>query len=105
MMIQCCSWFHGQRNSCPEDVSVDTMRFPGATYKGRLRPRRERCSRLLSNLDLSYVSSIYTFGNYPGETQRIRLPHETLSLSNANCIDVSVVFASAMENLGMQPWL
>jgi hypothetical protein len=52
---------------------------------------------------ISYVSSIYTFGNYPGETQRIRLPRETLELSNANCIDVSVAFASALENLGMKP--
>src|SRR5579864_173917 len=52
---------------------------------------------------ISYVSSIYTFGNFPGETERIRLPRETLELSNANCIDVSVAFASAMENLGMQP--
>jgi hypothetical protein len=52
---------------------------------------------------ISYVSSIYTFGNFPGETQRIRLPRETLELSNANCIDVSVAFAAAMENLGMQP--
>jgi len=52
---------------------------------------------------ISYVSSIYTFGNYPDETQRIRLPRETLELSNANCIDVSVAFASALENLGMKP--
>jgi hypothetical protein len=52
---------------------------------------------------ISYVSSIYTFGNYPDEAQRIRLPRETLALRNANCIDVSVAFASAMENLDMQP--
>ena len=52
---------------------------------------------------ISYVSSIYTFGNYAGETERIRLPRETLELSNANCIDVSVAFASAVENLGMKP--
>jgi hypothetical protein len=52
---------------------------------------------------LSYVSSIYTFGDYVGEAQRIRLPSETLSLHNANCIDVSVAFASAMENLGLRP--
>ncbi len=54
---------------------------------------------------LSYVSSIFTFGNLTGEAQRIRLPKETLGLSTANCIDVSVVFASAMENLGMAPVL
>ena len=52
---------------------------------------------------VSYVDSIFTFGNYTGEAQRVRLPRETLSLSSANCIDVSVAFASAMENLGMMP--
>jgi hypothetical protein len=52
---------------------------------------------------ISYVDSIFTFGNYTGEAQRVRLPRETLSLSSANCIDVSVAFASAMENLGMMP--
>jgi len=52
---------------------------------------------------VSYVDSIFIFGNYTGEAQRVRLPRETLSLSSANCIDVSVAFASAMENLGMMP--
>lgn len=62
-------------------------------------PRRRPSSRRYG----SYVSSIFTFGNYAGEAQRIRLPKETLSLNNANCMDVSVAFASAMENLGMEP--
>jgi len=52
---------------------------------------------------VSYVDSIFTFGNFTGDAQRIRMPRETLSLSSANCIDVSVAFASAMENLGMMP--
>jgi hypothetical protein len=52
---------------------------------------------------ISYVSSIFTFGNFAGDAQRIRLPRETLQLRSANCIDVSVAFAAAMENLGMHP--
>jgi hypothetical protein len=53
---------------------------------------------------LSYVTSIFTFGEQgSGWAQRIRLPRETLSLRSANCIDVSIAFASAMENLGMSP--
>jgi hypothetical protein len=52
---------------------------------------------------LSYVTSIFTFGDQNGWSQRIRLPRETLSLKTANCIDVSVAFASAMENIGMDP--
>lgn len=76
---------------------------PGRNLQRDVRAQARAVFTALKQSHLSYVSSIYTFGNYPGETQRIRLPHETLSLSNANCIDVSVVFASAMENLGMQP--
>ena len=76
---------------------------PGRNLEADVRAQAEAVFRALKQSRISYVSSIYTFGNYPGETQRIRLPRETLTLSNANCIDVSVVFASAMENLGMQP--
>ena len=57
----------------------------------------------LKHTGISYVSSIFTFGDFTGEAQRIRLPEETLTLSTANCIDVSVAFASAIENLGMNP--
>jgi hypothetical protein len=52
---------------------------------------------------ISYVNSIFTFGNFAGDAQRIRLPRETLQLRSANCIDVSVAFAAAMENLGLHP--
>ena len=75
----------------------------GRSVEAQVRAQAEAVFQALKRSRISYVSSIYTFGNYPGETQRIRLPRETLSLNNANCIDVSVVFASAMENLGMQP--
>lgn len=75
----------------------------GRNLERQVRAQAEAVFRALKQSRITYVSSIYTFGNYPGETQRIRLPRETLSLNNANCIDVSVVFASAMENLGMQP--
>jgi len=75
----------------------------GAALETQVRQQAAAVFQALKQSRLSYVSSIYTFGNYPGETQRIRLPRETLALNNANCIDVSVVFASAMENLGMEP--
>jgi len=75
----------------------------GAALSAQVRAQAEAVFHALQQSRISYVSSIYTFGNYPGETQRIRLPRETLGLNNANCIDVSVLFASAMENLGMRP--
>jgi hypothetical protein len=76
---------------------------PGIKLEDQVRLQAEAVFQAMRRSRISYVTSIYTFGNYPGETQRIRLPRETLELSNANCIDVSVAFASAMENLGMKP--
>jgi hypothetical protein len=40
-----------------------------------------------------------------GAVQRIRLPLETLREGRASCLDVTVAFASALENLGLQPLL
>jgi hypothetical protein len=57
----------------------------------------------IKQLGLSYVDSTSTYGRFASQTERVRLPGETLALSGANCIDLSVAFASAMENLGMQP--
>ena len=106
----------------PHDSSVlqvisDARRFvPNGRLAGYLNPPKtsngldaqvrlqsNAIFRALSRSGISYVSSIYTFGEHVGEAQRIRLPRETLTLNNANCMDVSVVFASAMENLGMKP--
>lgn len=68
-----------------------------------VRREAEAAFRSLQHSGISYVSSIFTFGSYVDQAQRIRLPRETLQLSNANCIDVSVLFASMMENIGLEP--
>jgi hypothetical protein len=79
---------------------------PGASQKtvaAQVRMQAQAVFEALRHSGISYVSSIYTFGNFVGEAQRIRLPRETLNVNSANCIDISVAFASAMENLGMNP--
>lgn len=89
---------------------VPNGRFTGYRSSGSaaqqsawVRTQSEAVFQALKRTGISYVSSIFTFGDFVGQAQRIRLPRETLSLSSANCIDVSVAFASAVENLGMQP--
>jgi hypothetical protein len=57
----------------------------------------------MKQLGVSYVDSISTFGHFTSKAERVRLPRETLSMNGANCIDMSVAFASAMENLGLEP--
>lgn len=52
---------------------------------------------------LSYVKSSLTFGANTNVSERIRTPRESIVASSANCIDAAVLFASAFENLGMEP--
>ena len=68
-----------------------------------VRTEAEAIFRALKEERISYVSSLFVMGEHVGQAQRIRLPHETLALASANCMDVSVAFASAAENIGLQP--
>jgi hypothetical protein len=83
--------YNGSRTISPKNMSAQVRVQARAVFEA------------LRRSGVSYVSSIYTFGEFVGEAQRIRLPRETLTISTANCIDMSVAFASAMENLGMNP--
>jgi hypothetical protein len=69
----------------------------------QVRSQARAVFQAMRHLSISYVDSMYTFGNFTSQAERVRLPRETLALSGANCIDVSVAFASAMENLGIDP--
>jgi len=83
-------------------AGYNSARTP-AQLKAQVTQQARAVFNAMKSTQLSYVSSIFTFGDQTGWAQRIRLPRETLSLKTANCIDVSVAFASAMENLGMDP--
>jgi hypothetical protein len=50
---------------------------------------------------IGYVSTTLSFA--PGEPQRIRLPAEVLDQKSGNCIELTILYASAVEALGMQP--
>jgi len=76
---------------------------PGVDLTEQVRAQAAAIFTAMRRSGISYVSSIYTFGNYPDENQRIRLPRETLELSNANCIDVKRGICFCLENLGMKP--
>lgn len=55
----------------------------------------------LQRSGLSYVKSSFTLGDHKGVSERVRMPHVSLSQSSANCIDAAVMYASLFENLGM----
>ncbi len=52
---------------------------------------------------VSYVTTPIAFGK--DVVQKVNLPKDSLRLSSANCIDGVVLFASAIEALGMKPYI
>ena len=53
---------------------------------------------------ITYVNSLIAFSPEEGpSTQRVRLPRESLRDSQANCIDGTVLFASLLEGISLNP--
>jgi len=91
---------------------VPGRRLPG--YEEWKTPQQQEVStyaqaqaiyNALQRQGVSYVKSSLTFGQHPANSQRVRTPHDSIDQNSANCIDGVVLFASALENLGMEPVL
>jgi hypothetical protein len=58
----------------------------------------------LREAEIVYVNSVIDYGAAAGmTTQRTRLPRETLELRSANCIDGTVLLASLLEGVSLNP--
>jgi hypothetical protein len=79
----------------------DWKNAAGQEHETRLQARAIYTA--LQRQKLSYVKSSLTFGSNTDVSERIRTPRESIVASSANCIDAAVLFASAFENLGMEP--
>jgi hypothetical protein len=56
----------------------------------------------LREAEITYVHSVIDYGAGPGhQTQRTRLPRESLTGKRANCMDGSVLFASLLEGASL----
>jgi hypothetical protein len=76
-----------------------------AAVEESVRAQARAIFRALQRAGITYVDSLFVMGEHVGDAQRIRLPAETLRHAGANCMDVSVAFASAAENVSLQPVL
>ena len=60
--------------------------------------------RSLREAEIVYVNSVIDYGAGSGQsTQRTRLPRESLSSRSANCIDGTVLLASLLEGISLNP--
>ena len=61
---------------------------------------------LKEKADIKYVNSVINFNPEEGATsQRLRLPEESLQNRKANCLDGTVLFASLLEAISLNPAL
>lgn len=60
---------------------------------------------LKNDYKITYINSPIAFGNGGDNPQRIRLPRDAIASNSANCVDGTVLYASALESIGMNPHL
>ena len=61
---------------------------------------------LKQQAEIIYVNSVIAFSPEEGaRNQRVRLPRESLQFKSANCIDGTVLFASLLEGISLNPAL
>jgi hypothetical protein len=59
---------------------------------------------LKTSAEITYINSVIDFNPQQGfNSQRVRLPRESLADKEANCIDGTVLFASLLEGISMSP--
>lgn len=58
---------------------------------------------LKNDYQITYVNSPLAYGRESESTQRVRLPAESISSKSANCMDGTVLYASALESIGINP--
>jgi hypothetical protein len=82
----------------------ETWRMPGVQERSTY-VQVKAIYRALQQKGVSYVKSSSTMGSHINAqvSERVRMPHESLSHVSANCIDGTVLYASLFENLGMDP--
>lgn len=73
-------------------------------YQGDPRPQVAALYQSLREAEILYVNSVIDYGSANGlSTQRTRLPSESLSDRQANCIDGTVLLASLIEGISLNP--
>ncbi|MFA5065678.1 MAG: hypothetical protein WC566_09455 [Dehalococcoidia bacterium] len=60
---------------------------------------------LQQDYHLKYINSTIAFSNESEAPQRIRLPSESINTKSSNCIDGTVLYASALESMDMHPYI
>ncbi len=94
---------YGMERSLPGYSAPDASKPYSETKNRTTLQVKAIYNALKYDYNLSYVNAPVAFGM--GESQRVSIPDESLSSESANCIDGAVLFASALEAIGIRTYI
>lgn len=103
------AWVTPHAKEIDELVRIAAEYTPDKTM-GAAKTPEERCTQvnaiynaLKNEYQITYINSPISYTNGMESSQRVKLPKNAINLASANCIDGTVLFASALENVGIDP--
>lgn len=109
------SWCYGAWVTPHEDSVQDQIRkafecsnlrgMTGYCFRNRVDAQVEALFNSLKTLGVKYVNSNLNFGvpEGTGYSTRVRLPRESLEQRSANCMDATLLLASLLEGVSLNP--
>ncbi|MGB7531683.1 MAG: hypothetical protein WA977_01725 [Halobacteriota archaeon] len=93
-LVRVAAEYHPQRSMGAAETPEQRFEQVGAIYDA-----------LQNEYEITYISSTISYAGQTESSQRVKLPKYAINLASANCIDGTVLFASALENIGIDPYI
>lgn len=101
------AWITPNSKAVEEFLTAAKERVPGKAFTGPFGPSLPQVKAMFDQLKstgVTYVMDPSVFSDF-GHIQRTRLPREVLANHNAQCVEGSLLFASLMESIGLNPFI
>ena len=93
-LVRVAAEYHPQRSMGAAETPEERYEQVGAIYYA-----------LQNEYMITYISSTISYAGQTESSQRVKLPKDAINLASANCIDGTVLFASALENIEIDPYI
>lgn len=93
-LVRVSAEYHPQRSMGAAETPEDRIEQVKAIYDA-----------LQNEYEITYISTSIGYAGKAESSQRVKLPKDAINLASANCIDGTVLFASALESIEIEPYV
>lgn len=93
-LVRVAAEYHPQRSMGAAETPEQRFEQVGAIYDA-----------LQNEYEITYISASIGYAGKTESSQRVKLPKDAINLASANCIDGTVLFASALESVEIEPYI